>query len=138
MGLVAFQGKWARPDEVSHKAQDDPRRKAVMQEYLQHRAKTSEKAEDQWKLAVWCEQNGLKDQAIAQYHAVLRPGPDPRGRLEATWASRKSAASGSSRNGRPRRKRGGRARPGEQALEADPGAVARRSVQPGQGAASRR
>ncbi len=75
MGLVAFQGKWERPDEVSRQAQDDPKRKALMQEYLQTRARTSDKAEDQWKLAVWCEQNGLKDQAIAQYHAVLRRDP---------------------------------------------------------------
>ncbi len=52
-----------------------------MQEYFQRRAKTSEKAEDQWKLALWCEQNGLKDQAIAQYHAVLRRDPS----RESAW-----------------------------------------------------
>ncbi len=39
MGLVAYQGKWERPDEVSREAQDDPKRKALLQEYLQRRAK---------------------------------------------------------------------------------------------------
>ncbi len=75
MGLVAYQGKWERPDQVSRQVQDDPKRKALMQEYLQRRAKTPDRADDQWKLALWCEQNGLKDQAIAQYHAVLRRDP---------------------------------------------------------------
>jgi tetratricopeptide (TPR) repeat protein len=81
MGLVAYQGKWARPDDVSRQVQDDPTRKALMQEYFQRRAKTSESADDQWKLALWCEQNGLKDQAIAQYHAVLRRDPN----RESAW-----------------------------------------------------
>ncbi|MGP0070098.1 MAG: polymorphic toxin-type HINT domain-containing protein [Isosphaeraceae bacterium] len=81
MGLVAYQGKWARPDDVSRQAQEDPRRKALMQEYFQRRAKISESADDQWKLALWCEQNGLKDQAIAQYHAVLRRDPS----RESAW-----------------------------------------------------
>ncbi len=75
MGLVAYQGKWERPDQVSRQAQDDPKRKALMREYFQRRAKTLDRAEDQWKLALWCEQNGLKDQAIAQYHTVLRRDP---------------------------------------------------------------
>ncbi len=81
MGLVAYQGKWERPEEVSRQVQDDPQRKSLMQEYLHRRARTSGRADDQWKLALWCEQNGLKDQAIAQYHAVLRRDPT----REAAW-----------------------------------------------------
>ena len=42
MGLVAYQGKWERPDEVSREVQDDPERKARIQEYLQRRAKAPE------------------------------------------------------------------------------------------------
>ncbi len=52
-----------------------------MKEYLARRAKAPDRADDQWKLAVWCEQNGLKAQAIAQYHAVIRLDP----RREAAW-----------------------------------------------------
>src|SRR5215471_10502419 len=59
MGLVAQDGKWERPEEVSREANDDPRRKALMREYLERRAKAADKADDQWKLASWCEQNGL-------------------------------------------------------------------------------
>jgi hypothetical protein len=81
MGLVAYQGKWERPEQISRQVQDDLKRKALMQEYLRRRAQTSDRADDQWKLALWCEQNGLKDQAIAQYHAVLRRDPS----RDAAW-----------------------------------------------------
>jgi hypothetical protein len=48
---------------------------------LQRRAKTSDKADDQWKLALWCEENGLKEQATAHLYQVLKHEP---GR-EAAW-----------------------------------------------------
>ncbi len=81
MGLVAHDGKWERPEDVSREAKEDPRRKALMQEYLDRRAKAADRADDQWKLASWCEQNGLKEQAVAHYHAVVRLDP----RREAVW-----------------------------------------------------
>ena len=60
MGLVAYRGKWERPDQVSRQVQDDPERKARIQEYLQRRVQLRERADDHWKLAIWCEQNGLE------------------------------------------------------------------------------
>jgi hypothetical protein len=81
MGLVAYQGKWERPDEVSRQAQDDPKRKALLQEYLQRRASTPETADGHWKLAHWCEQNGLKPQANAHFHQVLKRDPS----RDAAW-----------------------------------------------------
>jgi tetratricopeptide (TPR) repeat protein len=75
LGLVDYQGKWQRPDEISKAVLDDPERKARVQEYLQRRARTPERAEDHQKLALWCEQNGLKDQAIAHFHQALRLDP---------------------------------------------------------------
>ncbi len=81
MGLVAYNGKWERPDQVSREARDDPRRKALMQEYLERRAKSPETAEGQYKLATWCEQNGLKPQAAAHFQRVIRLDP----RREAAW-----------------------------------------------------
>ena len=75
LGLVEYQGKWQRPDEISKAVQDDPERKARVKEYLQRRAKTPERAEDHQKLALWCEQNGLKDQAIAHFHQAIRLDP---------------------------------------------------------------
>jgi tetratricopeptide (TPR) repeat protein len=81
MGLVAYRGKWERPDQVSREVQDDPGRKALIQEYLQRRAQLRERADDHWKLAVWCEQNGLKEQADAHLHQVLRLDP----KRESAW-----------------------------------------------------
>ncbi|MGO9915221.1 MAG: hypothetical protein ACLQIB_10975 [Isosphaeraceae bacterium] len=75
LGLVDYQGKWQRPDEISKAVQDDPQRKARVQEYLERRAKTPERAEAHQKLALWCEQNGLKDQAVAHFHQALRLDP---------------------------------------------------------------
>jgi hypothetical protein len=81
MGLVAYNGKWERPDQISREAREDPKRKALMQEYLERRAKTSETADGQFKLATWCEQNGLKAQATAHFQRVIRLDP----RREAAW-----------------------------------------------------
>ncbi len=75
MGLVAYQGKWERPDQVSRQAQDDPKRKALMQEYLQRRANTPDTADGHWKLASWCEQNKLTQQAHAHFHQVVKLDP---------------------------------------------------------------
>jgi hypothetical protein len=81
MGLVAYRGKWERPDQISQAVQSDPERKALIQEYLQRRAQLKERADDHWKLAVWCEQNGLKEQAEAHLHEVLRLDP----KRESAW-----------------------------------------------------
>jgi hypothetical protein len=52
-----------------------------MQDYLRRRAATPDRVEAQWKLAQWCHQVGLKEQALAHYHAVVRLDP----RREAAW-----------------------------------------------------
>jgi Pretoxin HINT domain/HEAT repeats len=81
MGLVSYKGKWLKPGEVSQELSLDPDRRALINEYLKRRAATSAKPDSQWKLAQWCEQNGLRDQAQAHYWAVIRLD---RGR-EAAW-----------------------------------------------------
>lgn len=81
MGFVARDGKWERPEDVSREVKEDPRRSALSREYLERRARTADRADAQWKLASWCEQNGLKEQAVAHYHAVLRLDPQ----REAAW-----------------------------------------------------
>ena len=63
----------ARPGQPQ--AQDDPGRKALLQEYLQRRAQTPETADGHWKLASWCEQNGLTHQANAHLHRVVKLDP---------------------------------------------------------------
>src|SRR5262249_25159037 len=81
MGLVAFQGKCERPDVVGQQIQSDPARRALVREYLDRRAKASLKPDSQSRLAAWCEQRGLKEQAIAHYSEVIRLDPS----REAAW-----------------------------------------------------
>jgi hypothetical protein len=81
MGLVAYGGRWARPDDVSRKVAEDPARARVVRDYLERRAETAETADAQWKLALWCEQNGLKAESVAHLRAVVRRDPNH----EAAW-----------------------------------------------------
>ncbi len=76
LGLVTFQGKWAKPEQVKHDLDDDPKLLALFREYLERRVRTpSKNADAQLRLAAWCLENGLKDEALAHYHVVT--GLDP-------------------------------------------------------------
>ena len=81
MGLVSYQGKWQAPADVAREVQEAPARKAPLKEYLQRRAKTPDKPDDQWKLALWCDEHGMKEQAKAHLYQVLKRDP----RREAAW-----------------------------------------------------
>ena len=81
MGLVAYQGKWDRPEVIGPQIQNDPAHRAIVKEYLDRRARTPDTADAQMKLAAWCDQNGLKEQAIAHYSAVTRIDPS----RESAW-----------------------------------------------------
>jgi len=81
MGMVSHQGKWARPEDVSRAVRDDPQRQAIINEYLDRRVKTASKADAQLKLATWCDENGLTDQAVAHYNELIRLDPS----REAAW-----------------------------------------------------
>jgi len=75
LGLVAYKGKWGRPEVVGQQIQNDPATLALTREYLDRRAKTASKAEPQLRLAAWCDQKGLKEQALAHYNEVIRLDP---------------------------------------------------------------
>ncbi len=81
MGLVDFHGKWNRPDVIGDHARNDPARQAVIKEYIDRRARTPEKADAQMKLAAWCAENGLKEQATAHYSLVIQIDPS----RDAAW-----------------------------------------------------
>jgi hypothetical protein len=74
-GLVAYQGKWEKPEAVEQEIQADPAYQALVKDYLDRRAHTPNKVDAQLKLAAWCHEKGLKEQASAHYHAVLRLDP---------------------------------------------------------------
>jgi len=72
LGQLAYRGEWGTPDVVERKIQNDPVQRRPVQEYVTRRAKTLDTADAQLQLAIWCDKNGLKDQAIAHYQEVLR------------------------------------------------------------------
>ncbi|APW59070.1 polymorphic toxin-type HINT domain-containing protein [Paludisphaera borealis] len=78
LGYVKHEGKWLRPEEVSRAVEDSPESQALFREYLGRRTQARDKADDQYKLAKWCEEQGLAQQATAHYHRVLEldPGRD--------------------------------------------------------------
>lgn len=78
LGFVEHDGKWLRPEEATRAVEESPERQAVFQEYLERRTKARDKADDQYKLALWCEENGLTQQMTAHLRRVveLDPGRD--------------------------------------------------------------
>lgn len=81
LGMVSHDGKWRTPDEVRDAIDHDPEAQALMREYLERRAATADTADAQAKLARWCDERGLADQATAHYKAVVRLDPS----REAVW-----------------------------------------------------
>jgi hypothetical protein len=75
MGLVAYHGKWGRPEIIGQQIQNDPAHQAIVKEYLDRRARALDTAEAQMKLAAWCDEKGLKEQSLAHYSAVTRINP---------------------------------------------------------------
>jgi hypothetical protein len=81
MGLVPYKGRWGSPEEVGKRIQDDPAYRALIDEYLQRRAKAANTADVQMKLASWCDEKGLKAQAIAHYSVAVQLDPS----RESAW-----------------------------------------------------
>jgi tetratricopeptide (TPR) repeat protein len=81
MGLVAYRGNWGTPEVIGKQIKDDPAREELNAEYRARRFKTPYKPDDQLRLARWCEENGLKEEAIAHFGVVLRLDPS----RESVW-----------------------------------------------------
>jgi len=81
LGLVEFQGQWQSPEAIHDKLEADETKSAALAEYNGRRARMGNSADAHWKLAMWCEQRGLKPQATAHLTVVTQLDP---GR-EAAW-----------------------------------------------------
>ncbi len=81
LGLVAYQGKWQRPEVVSKRVLDDEALAAVRSQYQAKRSSLKNNADSHWKLALWCEEQGLKAEAITHFTSVTRLDPT----REAAW-----------------------------------------------------
>jgi len=75
MGLVAYEGRFQRPEAVADQVGADAALAAKLAEYDDRRSKTAYTAEAQWQLAAWCQERGLADQARAHLTAVTRLDP---------------------------------------------------------------
>lgn len=81
MGLVAYRGRWQRPEAVGDKVKADAELAALLAEYNARRDRAANTAEAHWRLALWCEEKGLQAEASAHLATVVRLEP---GR-EAAW-----------------------------------------------------
>jgi hypothetical protein len=81
MGLVAYRGGWRSPEDVSARIGSDAGYSAALASYNGRRARMADSAEAHWKLALWCEQQGLTPEATAHLSRVVQLDP---GR-EAAW-----------------------------------------------------
>ncbi|MFO0952976.1 MAG: polymorphic toxin-type HINT domain-containing protein [Isosphaeraceae bacterium] len=81
MGLVSYGGQWRPADAVSDRVRADEALSAKLAAYNARRAHTPDTADAQWKLALWCEENGLTAEAQAHLTAVVRLDPA----REAAW-----------------------------------------------------
>ena len=81
MGLIAYHGKWQSTKAVSEQLKADAAYSANIAEYEALRARTGNSAGSHWKLALWCEQHGLKPQATVHLVHVTQLAPW----YEAAW-----------------------------------------------------
>jgi hypothetical protein len=81
LGLVAYRGRWERPEAVAERVRSDAGLASALEEYHERREKAPSTAEAQWKLALWCEEHGLPTEAKAHLARVVQLEP---GR-EAAW-----------------------------------------------------
>ena len=81
MGLLTYRGAWKSPDAVRDQVGSDPEYASVLAAYNGRRDKMADTADAHWKMALWCEQHGLKPEATAHVTRVVQIEP---GR-EAAW-----------------------------------------------------
>jgi len=81
LGLVAFHGQWQSPEVISEKLAADETASALLAEYSGRRARMGNSANAHWKMALWCEEKGLRPEATA--HLMMVTQLDPR--REAAW-----------------------------------------------------
>uniref|UniRef100_UPI00301CF597 hypothetical protein n=1 Tax=Paludisphaera sp. TaxID=2017432 RepID=UPI00301CF597 len=79
LGQVKRDGRWMRPADVARSVERSPDQKALLDEYFERRARTADKADDQYRLALWCEENGLVEPMVAHLRRALQLDPGREG-----------------------------------------------------------
>jgi hypothetical protein len=75
LGQIDDGGKWRSPEEVEARVRADRKLSYDLGEYSRRRARARDTADDQWKLALWCEECGLTPESRAHLTAVTRLDP---------------------------------------------------------------
>jgi hypothetical protein len=79
LGLVPYKGQWKTPEAIKSNVQEDDTLNAAMAEYARRRAHLANTAEANWRLALWCEQNGLRPEAQAHLAITVQLDPSREG-----------------------------------------------------------
>src|SRR5205807_2210695 len=66
------RGRWRRPGEGAEASDEG----AALAEYNARRGRTPDTVAGHWALALWCEQQGLRPEALAHLTAVTRLDPN--------------------------------------------------------------
>jgi len=75
LGHVQLDGRWLTPAQAAARERAGDERAALLAEYETRRAAAADTASAQWKLALWCERQGLKAEATAHFTQVTRLNP---------------------------------------------------------------
>jgi hypothetical protein len=75
MGLLEEGGRWVTPEVAAERVRGDATLTPVLQKYHERREAIPDTAEAHWQLAQWCEQEGLKAEALVHLTAVIRLNP---------------------------------------------------------------
>ena len=78
LGQVRYHGQWLSAEEAVAREKTDAEQSALLAEYERRRAETKDTPAAHWKLALWCEQAGLKPEATAHLTEVTRLDPQNR------------------------------------------------------------
>ena len=81
LGQVAFRGRWQSPEEIRKELEADEALSASLAEYIARRARMRNSADAHLKIAIWCEEHGLKPEATAHLTVATQLAPG----LEAAW-----------------------------------------------------
>ena len=73
MGRLRVGDRWVRPEDAAEA--EGPAVLEAMAEYVGRRDRADMTADDQWRLALWCERNGLEPEADAHLQQVVRLDP---------------------------------------------------------------
>ena len=104
LGFVTFRGHWQSPDAISGNLAADENLSATLAEYNRRRAHVDNSADSHWKIAMWCEQHGLKPEATAHLMMVVHLDPS----RETVWKRlgyRKQGGAGPLQTNWPSRRR---------------------------------